>query len=169
MEPIEEKKPLFPLAELLLGFLRHDPSGKERYRLGPEGEAAVTTGLDGLFSSGSPIAAVLDDVVRLTVALEEKLGSPTAALRIRTVLSNDPRVAAAFGRTTASEASRLRALRTFQGDEPEAVSAPSFGQSAPAGSIALKTLARPFDRDRARAAQRSSQRPKARSAGAIPR
>jgi hypothetical protein len=168
MQPIEEKKPLFPLAGLLLGFLRNDPTGKERYRLGPEAETAIACGLDGLFTSGSPIMPVIDEVVKLSIALDEKLGSPTAALRIRAALAADARVCEALGHAVISEATRLKALRNFQGEQAE-VCAPSFGQSAPKGTVELRSLARPFDRDRARAAQRSSQRPNAKSAGAIPR
>ena len=89
------------VADLLMDFLRLDSSGAELYVFVEQAPAAIEIALDAIFALPDPSPGI-DGLIRLSLALEIELRSPSAASTIRAMMALDPRVDALIMRREAS-------------------------------------------------------------------
>jgi hypothetical protein len=139
----------FPLAGIVMDFLRKDQTGKEPMAFCRQGREAIDVGLQALFASGRPALPPLSDLLGLATALEAQ-GSPSAARMIRAAVRRNPNALKALGVNTTDHALARRGATRLMGTKAQE-QAPVFGASAPKGTIAVAKLVDPMQFDRARA------------------
>ena len=115
----------FPIVELAIDFLIEDPSGQDQYVWCANGTEALASLLDAAFEIDTDPAPLIDELLRLTCALEGELRSPGAAAWLLTVLREDARVMAMIERPPPVEGPKV---------------APMYGAEAEAGTISLAAL-----------------------------
>lgn len=122
------------LVELLLDFLRFHPERAEPYAFAPEADEAIVLVLDALFSLEEDPHPMIDELLRLSCALELEMRSPAAAALIRAALHDDARVRALELHGGETEAEAHERLSCFSGEKDEK-RAPMFGEESPEGAL----------------------------------
>ena len=123
----------------------------ERYVLPADAEARLRR----IFVQAPMSHGALQDVLRLIVALETRLDSPTAAERVRTLVRTSPDATALLARRRLGKGiDQVRAHKTREGRRLD-TQAPVHGARARAGSVPLRSLLDPISQDatQARAAR----------------